>query len=161
MAINFYITIDAVKQGRLRGEGKTETTKDKIPGLAYLYEAEVARVAPSGRSRGARKHSPVAFVKPWGAASPQLYQALVTNEILKVVLFEFVRAGDDGIELVYHRVKLSEASILAIKHEINPSKNDNFPDEPAIERVALSFQRIEIENLIGKTIAADEWSQPS
>jgi type VI secretion system secreted protein Hcp len=158
MAVNFYVTIDGVKQGRMKGDGRSDATKDKIAGLAFLYEAELARVATSGRSRGARKHSPVVFVKAWGPSSPQLFQALVTHEMLKSVLFEFVRASEDGVEMVYHRIRLLEASILSIKQEINPSKIDNFPDEPAIERIALTFQRIEIENLTGKTIAADEWN---
>ncbi|MDZ4768871.1 MAG: type VI secretion system tube protein TssD [Chloroflexota bacterium] len=158
MPVQFYVTIDGIKQGRLRGEGKSDATRDKIAGLAFLYEVEVSRVAPSGRSRGSRKHSPVIFVKAWGAASPQLYQALTTNEMLKTVFFEFVKLNADGVEMVYQTVKLFEASLLSIKQEINPSKSDNFPDEPAIERLAMTFQRIEIENLVGKTIAADEWS---
>ncbi|MBL8134974.1 MAG: type VI secretion system tube protein Hcp [Anaerolineae bacterium] len=158
MGYGFYITIDGVKQGKLKAEFSGDSPKDKILGLAFVYEVEAPRVAASGRTRGSRKHSPVVFVKSWGAASPQLFQAMITNELLKTVLFEFVKPDAEGVDRVYHTIKLFEASILSIKHEINPSKSDNFPDHPAIERVALTFQRIEIENLEGKTIAADEWS---
>ncbi len=158
MAKHFYVTIEGVRQGRLRGEAVEEKHREKIVGLAFLYEVEVSRIAPSGRSRGARKHSPVVFVKAWDSASPQLFQALTTNEMLRTVTFEFVRANDDGAEEVYHVIRLMEASILTIKQEINPSKSDNFPEYPAIERVALTFQRIEIESKGRGITAADEWS---
>ncbi|MBK8024191.1 MAG: type VI secretion system tube protein Hcp [Chloroflexi bacterium] len=158
MSYEFYITIEGVKQGKLKGEMASGAPKDKILGLAFLYEVEAPRVASTGRTRGARKHSPVVFVKPWGPASPQLYQALITNELLKTVLFEFVQVGLDGQRVVYHTIKLYESSILSIKHEINPSKAESFPEYPAIERVALTFQRIELQNLAANTTAADEWS---
>lgn len=157
MAYEFYITIEGVRQGKMRGDSTNAAHQDKITGLAFIYEVEAPRVASSGRTRGQRKHSPVSLVKPWSASSPQLYQALITNEMLKSVLFEFVQSDAEGASLVYQTVKLFEASILSIKQEINPSKADNFPGYPAIERIALTFQRIEIENLVGKTIAADEW----
>jgi type VI secretion system secreted protein Hcp len=158
MSTQFYVTIEGVRQGRLRGDAAHENHREKIVGLAFLYEVEVARIAPSGRSRGARKHSPVVFVKAWDSASTQLFQALTTSEMLKTVTFEFIRTTADGAEEVYHVVRLLEASILTIKQEINPSKSDNFPGYPAIERVALTFQRIEIENKARGTRAADEWS---
>lgn len=160
MAYEFYITIDGSRQGKFQGEATAEAHKGKLVGHAFLYEVEAPRVAPSGRARGRRQHSPVAFVKAWGAASPQLYQALITNEMLKTVLFEFVAPNPEGVEQVFHTVKLFDASILSIKQEINPSKQDSF-EIPAIERVVLSFQRIEIENRISKMVAADEWGVPT
>lgn len=158
MAYEFYITVEGARQGRLIGESTKEAFKDKIVGLAFVYEIEAPRVSPSGRTRGQRKHSPVAFVKPWGAASPQLYQALTTNEMLKVVLFEFVTPNAEGVDEVYHTVKLFDANILSIKQELNPSKRENFPSAPGIETIAMTFQRIEIENKISKLTAADEWN---
>lgn len=158
MAYEFYITIEGSKQGKLVGESTKPAHKDKIIGRAFLYEVEAPRVAPTGKARGRRQHSPVGFVKAWGGASPQLYQALITYEVLKTVLFEFVQTTPEGTEQVFQTVKLYNATILSIKQEINPSKFDNFPDSPAIETVAMTFQRIEIENKISNLASADEWS---
>ena len=36
-------------------------------------------------------HKPILFTKEWDKSSPLLFKALVTNEMLKSVLFEFVR----------------------------------------------------------------------
>jgi len=53
------------------------------------------RVSPrdpaSGLPTGKRQHKPISFLKEWGAATPQLFQALVTNENLKTVKFEFLQ----------------------------------------------------------------------
>ena len=90
MAYEFYVSIEGTKQGKFKGESTREAHRDKIPALAFSYEVTSPRDVATGQASGRRQHGPVTFVKAWGAASPQLFQALTTNEVLKTVLFEFV-----------------------------------------------------------------------
>src|SRR5689334_16128763 len=96
----FYVTVEATKQGRLKGESVRDAHRDALTGISFHYAVSSPRDMASGQASGRRQHQPVVFVKEWGAASPQLFQALVTNEVLKSVRFEFVKADEQGEEVV-------------------------------------------------------------
>ncbi len=154
MAYEFYVTIDAARQGRLAGESARETHKGKIAGIGFSYEVAASREASSGRASSKREHGPVTFTKEWGAASPQLFGALVTNEAITSALFEFVRSNDVGVEHVFHTIKLTDATVTSI-HQYVAAQDDAELDNPELEDVALTFRGIEIDNVDGGTSASD------
>jgi type VI secretion system secreted protein Hcp len=158
VASTFFVTIEGTKQGVFKGESQGERSKDKISGYAFSYEVTSPRDVATGQASGKRQYSPVTFVKEWGAASPQLFQAAVTNEVLKSVLFEFVRTNPDGEEEIFETVKLSNATVSHIKDSFDGRNGggDHGPSGPTMEEVALTFQKIEIENKPGKTMAVDD-----
>src|SRR5262249_49700150 len=111
----------------------------------------------TGLPTGKRQHHAITFVKNWGAATPQVFQALVNNETLKTVLFEFSRADPTGKEFVFQTVTLTNASVSGVKEYTQPNARggtDNF------DLVSLTFQKIEITNNDGKTTATDDWGAP-
>ena len=161
MASTFFVTIEGAKQGVFKGESQGERSKDKISGYAFSYAVTSPRDAATGQASGKRQYSPVTFVKEWGAASPQLFQAAVTNEVLKSVLFEFVHTTAEGEEEVFETVKLTNATVSHIKDSFDGRNGgggagNHGPSGPTMEEVALTFQKIEIENKPGKTMAVDD-----
>jgi type VI secretion system secreted protein Hcp len=153
MAEGFFVTIVGRKQGKFKPEGVGAA--GKIKGLAFHYEVASPRDSASGQASGKRQHSPVSFVKAWGAASPQLFQAAVTNEVLDSVLFEFVETTPDGKEAVFQTVKLANAFVASIKLDAKAAPGGHELQD--VEEVSIVFQSIEMENLTGKTAAADNW----
>ena len=153
MAEGFFVTIVGRKQGKFKPEGAGAA--GKIKGLAFHYEVASPRDAASGQASGKRQHSPVSFVKTWGAASPQLFQAAVTNEVLDSVLFEFVETTPEGKEAVFQTVKLTNAFVASIKQDAKAAPGGHELQD--LEEVSIVFQSIEMENLTGKTAAADDW----
>jgi type VI secretion system secreted protein Hcp len=154
VAYEFYVTIEAAKQGRLAGESTRETHKGKIAGIGFSYEVTASREAASGRASSKREHGPVTFTKEWGAASPQLFSALVTNEAITSALFEFVRSNDVGVEHVFHTIKLTDAAVTSI-HQYVAAQDDAELDNAELEDVAITFRGIEISNVDGRTSASD------
>lgn len=154
MAYEFYVTIEATTQGRLAGESAREPHKGKIAGIGFSYEVTSSREAASGRASSKREHGPVMFTKEWGAASPQLFNALVTNEVLPSVLFEFVRTNDVGVEHVFHTLRLTDASVTSI-HQYVAAQDGAELDNAELEDVALMFRGIEMANVDGQTTASD------
>ncbi|MCM3872521.1 MAG: type VI secretion system tube protein Hcp [Pyrinomonadaceae bacterium] len=157
MATEFYITIDGKQQGLFKGDSKREERKDKIVGLSFSYDVQSPRDVATGQAVGKRQHGPVTITKEWGAATPQIFQALVENESLRSVLFEFVRTDAGGKEEVYHTVKLSNARVSAIRH-LTGNLSGASSERPELEEVSFTFGRIEISNLPGKTMADDDWT---
>src|SRR5438270_2420357 len=117
MAIQLYVTVDAVKQGKFKGEG-IDADKGRIPGVGLEYEVNAPRDPFSGQASGKRQHKPVVFTKEWGVSSPQFFAALFTNEVLKSVLFEFVNPTGRGDE-VDHTIKLTNASISDVRQYVH------------------------------------------
>ena len=157
MAHQFYVAIEGKQQGKFKGESKRKARKDQIEGLAFSYEVQSPRDAATGQATGKRVHKPITVVKEWGAATPQLFQALVTNEQLTSVVMEFVRTDAAGKELVFHRVTLTNAAVSDIRQHIDGLGNAH----PELEDVSFTFQKIKIENLAGKTTAEDDWNTPT
>ena len=81
------------------------------------------------------------LTKAWSAASPQLFSALVSNETLTSVIFEFPGTRTDGAEVIAQRVTLSNASISEFRHVSDPSLGSR----PPLEQIALTFQTIKLE----------------
>ncbi len=48
MAYEFYVTIEATKQGRLAGESTRDVHKGKLPGIGLGYEVKSPRDAATG-----------------------------------------------------------------------------------------------------------------
>jgi len=98
----------------------------------------------------------VVITKELDSATPQIFQALITNEALRTVLIEFVRPGPRGIEEVYQTIRLTNASVAAIREHINQPRAGEVGDNRALEDVSFTFHKIEIESKVGKTVAMDD-----
>ena len=129
-AYKFTVQIEGSKQGKLKGECSDKDQKDLLCGIDFSYEVVAPMDSATGQPSGKRQHKPVVITKEVGAASPQIFQALATNELLKSVLISFYRTFLDTPE--------------------------GGKDVKLVDVFALTFQRIEIESATGKTMAADD-----
>lgn len=149
----FLVTIEGVKQGKFKGESARQGLGDRIEALGVTYEVRSPRDAASGQASGKRQHGPIVITKEWGPATPQIFQALVTNEVLKSVLIEFVSASRDGRLEVTHWIRLTNATVGGLKEYTTKEASGLLP----LEDVSFTFQRIEINSGRGRTAAADDW----
>ena len=160
----FYVSVEGTKQGKFEGESVKNQYKDMIQGMAFEWDVTSPRDAASGLPSGKRQYKPITFTKEWGAASPQLFQALTSNEVLKTVRFDFVRANASGAEYVFQRITLTNASVSEIKRyagTVTPAGiwvgNGAPGTGRALEDVSFTFGSITLEDMDGKTMSADNW----
>lgn len=140
---DFYVTIEGAKQGKFKGESSLDAHKSQIAGLDFNYAVEF--------SSGKRQHGPVTFMKALGEASPQIFQALTTHEVLKRVDIDFVQSDDKGTETVYYTIRLTNATVTGIRQHVLQS-----PVKCMAEDVSITFQKIDVESKTGKTMASDD-----
>lgn len=163
MSYEFYTSITGTKQGKFKGESPRDKWKDKFSGLSYRHQIQSPRDVATGQASGKRQHGPITVTKEWGASTPQIFQALVTNEVLTSVLFEFIHTTPDGSEEVYQTVKLTNATVSAVQYltgtgeSAESAKTNAAYDTHELEQVSFTYQKIEMENLPGKTSASDDW----
>lgn len=163
-AYEFYVTIEGTKQGKFKGESARKEIANKIAGISFQHEVKSPRDVASGQASVKRQHGPVIITKEWGASSPQLFQALVTNEQLKTVLFEFVRTNPNGQQYIYYTIKLTNAAVSSIRRYTGSggagaASGKASADTHELEDISFTYQKIEITSVDGKTMAMDEWRQ--
>ena len=163
MAVQAYVKIKGAKQGQFKGEGvRTGPGAGMIPIVRFASGATAPRDASSGVATGKRQWQPIRITKEWGAASPQLLQALTANEQLPSVVFEFFRADKAGKEQLHYRITLQNAFVSSISSSLDLTSAAGTPYAGhELEDVELTFQSIMVEDVADKTTATDDWHEIS
>jgi type VI secretion system secreted protein Hcp len=159
MAIQIFASFKGVKQGDFKGESTQKSHEGMIPCVGFSYGVIIPRDATTGAATGKRQQQPVVFTKEWGASSPQFYVAAYTNEVLSEVIFNFYVAGPTGLQQLDHTVKLTNATIASVKQSLLlPQHGGPVIDSRELQEISLTFQKIDITSIPGKTEATDDWN---
>ena len=148
-AEKYYLKMEGTKQGPFKG-GVARNGSRWIEIVAFSAGVITPRDASTGQASGKRQHKPISITKEVDEASPQIFRAATTNEVLKDVVIQSVRPGPEGKEQVYQTITLTNAVISEVKKLSGKNKNEQ-------ERFELTFQKIMVTNLQGKTTATDDW----
>jgi type VI secretion system secreted protein Hcp len=157
-ATQAYLMIEGAKQGQFKGESMRKGGSQWIPILAVSHAVQSPRDIATGQASGKRQHTPIRITKEWGAASSQLDRARATNEVLRLVVIEFVHQGPQGKENVYQIIKLTNAQVASIERRQNRG-GGAAKDTHELEEISFTFQKIEVTNENGKTAVADSWTE--
>ncbi len=150
---------EGTNQGKFKGESTKKMLADRSEITGYQQEVTTPRDAASGMASGKRMHQPVIILKQTGASSPQFFQALCTNELLKKVVIDFYKPDAMGTEINYYTVTLENVRVSGYKQFIGQLENVKFnsANNSLFDEIKLSFQKITVEDKVGKTIAIDDW----
>jgi type VI secretion system secreted protein Hcp len=151
----FFFRITGRKQGQFAGDGHVKGREDWLTGSSFDHQVSSPRDVLTGAPSGKRHYQPLTITHPWSSASPQIFTALVTNEVLSTVEFEFVATTSASIEKVAQRIRLTNASVSDVRRTAGLSG----PAQPPVERVSFFFQRIEFDDLVSGKSAQDDWDQ--
>jgi type VI secretion system secreted protein Hcp len=153
-ATEFVLTITGSKQGSFKGDGRL----NQIRGLSYDLEIVSPRDPSTGLPTGRTQFKPLVITKEWGASSPQILTALATNETLPAVQLTFFGTNNAGERLVDHVITLTNATIVDVHHHPVAGLKDSSTDKFQLEDVSFTYQKIEVEDKIGKTIFSADTS---
>ncbi len=156
----FCVSITAQKQGELVGQSRIRGCEKKIDGLTFAYSVISPRDAATGLAVGRRQHKAIKIKKEWSSVSPQLFQALASNETLTSVVFDFFAVDAVGQLVLDHSIKLTNAVLSSIEHtsdSLVPAGQLNLPPMEILEFV---FQSIELVDYKARISATDSWVPP-
>jgi type VI secretion system Hcp family effector len=131
--------------GALKGESPRYDKRDRFEALRLDHDVSLT-------AAGKRQHHPLELTKQWGAASPQLFSALVTSEVLETVLIECYGDSPNGEEAIAHTIKLTNAQVVGIRQFTAKLRSASVD----METVGFAFEKIEYSSAKGKTLAFDE-----
>lgn len=157
----YFISIKGLRQGQFKGDQPDRVGRaDWMAGTAFTLELDQPRDEHTGLPTGRRQWKPIQITKQWGAASPQILQALATNETLNPVIFEFTRMTPDGKEQVYQTITMTNATIVNVNRSLGPDGSQEIHSNE-IEVVEFTFQKITMQDTAGGTVFTDDWAAPS
>jgi len=157
-ADDIYMSATGVRLGAFKADSARVAGKIDVTG--FTYGVASPRDAVTGQSTGRRQHKPVHVVKPISAASPQFFQALVTNEVLSSVVIDFVATNPalkEGGRLNYS-VRLTGARVSNVEQF---TETDASGVTRLMEAVDLTFQTIELTHAPSQTVATDSFTPAS
>jgi len=150
----YFISIKGLKQGQFKGDQPDRIGRaDWMIGTAFTQELSEPRDEHTGLPTGKRQWKPIQITKQWGAASPQILQALATNETL-------TRTTPDGKEQVYQTITLTNATIVSVSRTLGADESQQ-SHRNEFEIVELTFQKITMQDTAGGTMFTDDWEAPS
>ena len=156
-AQEIFCTVVGAKQGTFQDNRGGSAAPSQIPVLFVTEAISVPFDTTTGQSTGRRALNPLTIVKELDATSTQFFQAAVTNEVLKSVTCTFYRGfrNGNGGTRPYFRITLTNALIVEYK-DAGDGANGTAPGDER-ERVAFTYQRIELTDLDTNTTTVDDW----
>jgi type VI secretion system secreted protein Hcp len=168
MAFEAYVKVTFTNQGASKGESPRPSHNQEIPVLKIDYQSEAPRDVSTGKNKGKRYHRPLTFLKEWGQSDPQFLAALWTNEVLTKVTFTFWQKDANGADQQKTQIDLTNAYVVksrmytgdanADSSSAATAKNASEYDTMELHEISLSFDKIEIQDMLGKTMASDSWA---
>ncbi|MGY3538145.1 type VI secretion system secreted protein Hcp [Bradyrhizobium sp. USDA 4515] len=170
VSLEAYLTIKGKKQGDISKDASKPDSigqvakgdagkQGKITVVSFTSRIFLPRDATSGVATGARNHQPVVFTKFFDRASPLLWQALATNEVLEDVVCEFYRTDPGGMPQPQNYFKISWKNATLVEGmaymplTIDP-KNNFYQN---MEEWSFTYKEVKWEHVPGSTSGEDKW----
>lgn len=144
-----FVATVGMKQGPFAGEIPQNGFENKIQAVAFSHELLVPLDA-GGNPMGRRQHKPITITKRVGAASPQFFQALVSNEALKSVTIDFTDSSErrvgtaGGPRRLVYQITLQNATVVRIVQRMEPATPVPIGGPPHLEEISFTYQSITV-----------------
>lgn len=137
-----------------------EAHQDSIYVLASSMEVAVPTDPQSGQPTGVRGHKPFTITKYFDRASPLLWQAACTGEVLEISLSFYRTSARGGLEQ-YFSIKFTDAVIVDMKGYFENILMDDFKGLGHHENVSFVYRAVEWTHEIAGTTGSDDWRRPT
>ena len=169
MATPAYINIWGKTQGHITkdaftadsvGNGFVEGHKDEILAQEIEHEIGTPTDPQSGQPTGQRVHKPLTFTSALNKASPLLYQALATGEMLNTVEVKWFRTSTDGKQEHFFTTKLEDATVVNINTVLPHAQDTENSNYTQLIKTSLAYRKVSWSHVVAKTEASDDWREP-
>ncbi|WMY74030.1 Hcp family type VI secretion system effector [Buttiauxella selenatireducens] len=156
MANLVYLTLNGQQQGLISAGCSSQASIGNKAQIAHMDQIMVLGLS-HGLSRAQNvNHLALTIQKPVDKSSPLLSKSITENECLTCD-FDYYRTNRFGINELYFKVKLINARIAKISHNV-PHTISNSQGQPE-ESISFTYESITQEHCIAGTSAYSLWEE--
>ncbi|MDD2137842.1 Hcp family type VI secretion system effector [Pseudomonas kurunegalensis] len=164
-----YISIEGKTQGNITAGAFTSESvgnvfvqghEDEILVQEIKHQVTVPTDPQSGQPTGQRVHKPFVFTSSLNKATPLMYQALASGEMLPTVEVKWYRTSVEGTQEHFFTTKLEDATIVDINTVLPYAQNQKNNNYTQLVEVALSYRKITWTHEAAGTLGSDDWRNP-
>ncbi|AXM98847.1 Hcp family type VI secretion system effector [Pseudomonas plecoglossicida] len=169
MATPAYISIKGKTQGHITqgaftaesvGNIYQEGHEDQILVQEIEHLISTPTDPQSGQPSGQRVHKPFVFTATLSKATPLLYQALASGEMLPEVEVMWYRTSSEGKQEYFFSTQLEDATIVSINTVLPHAQDEAKASYTQLVKVAMAYRKITWTHVIAGTEASDDWRKP-
>jgi type VI secretion system secreted protein Hcp len=172
MALDAAVKIVGAKQGAFAHQNNIKSRAGTSVVIEVTHEIEAPRDPHTGLSIGKREHRPVFFRMPLDSSAINIQTAIVNNEVLTSVVFNFYQSasaslnqaagagGSGGESKPYFTIELKNAVVSVVKY-IHPYSRSVDPETKNRDiqlHVGLTYQAITNTWCEGGKVFNDDWT---
>lgn len=164
-----YISIHGQTQGHITkgaftaesvGNVYQEGHEDQILVQEIEHLIETPTDPQGGQPAGQRVHKPFIFTSALNKATPMLYQALATGEMLPTVEVKWYRTSTEGRQEHFFTTKLEDATIVNISTELPHAQDPENSGYTQLIKVSMAYRKVTWSHGVSGTEASDDWRKP-
>jgi len=164
-----YMTVEGKTQGNITKDAFTEQSvgniwqeghEDEVLVQAFKHSVMIPRDPQSGQPSGQRTHRPVTVTKIFDKASPLLYNALCSGELLPKVQIKWYRTAPTGTQEHYFTIELVDAIIVDMQSYMPNCQDPANEAFTHLEDVSFSYRQITWTHEVASTSGSDDWRAP-
>ena len=165
-----YMSVEGTTQGPITQGAFTEASvgniwqeghEDEVLVQAFEHNVIIPRDPQSGQPTGQRIHQPLTTTKIFDKASPLLFNALCTGEVLTKVEIKWYRTSTSGTQEHYYTITLEDALVVDIQDCMPNCQDPSNASFTHLQKVSFSYRRITWTHEAAGTSASDDWRAPN
>jgi type VI secretion system secreted protein Hcp len=126
----------------IKGANTKKGRVDSSAVIEFNHEVYTPRDTQRGVATGARVHGTVDLVKEIDTATPSLYQALCTAQLLDELRVEWFRINSMGQEELYFTHTISGVRVTAVEGYLPNTKDPAKERQTHLEKWHFSYEKI-------------------
>jgi len=157
MPIPAYAWFTGTKSGKMKGSVTIKGREGSSEVMEFDHQVYIPTDTASSKLTGGRVHQPLKVVKSFDSASPMLYQACCTGELLSEVVVRWYQIDPTGAEKEYFTHTLKDAKVAAVRAFMPNTKDPDKERYVHLEEVSLTYEVITWTHKDGNIEAKDSW----
>lgn len=159
MSVPAYLWLYNQSGSLIQGGSNVISREGAIELLSFNHGLHIPYDGNTGRLTGTRVHDQLSVTKEFDKATPYLYRAVATSEILQKAIIKWYRVNDSGMEEEFMHFIMENVKVTAITPVMHNFKNTSGLNNNPTESIGLAYSKITWLYLDGNIQFTDEWNQ--